>query len=109
MSFLTRLLLFLCVFAGLGTGVVHTYSHDAKDECASHCESDSHEKKLPSDHGDQDSAPHHHHCCHVVSADRVLDSLVTNVSFQEILLEISTDHSLAPEDPVYALDKPPLI
>ncbi len=106
MSFLTRLLLLLCVFAGLGTGIVHSYSHDEKDECASHCESDSHGSELPSD---QDSAPHHHHCCHVTSADRVLDSVAIKVAFQEILLEISTDHSLAPDEPVYSLDKPPLI
>ena len=108
-SFLTRLLLLLCVFAGIGTGMVHSYSHGEKDECASHCESGSHGKELPSDHDEQDSAPHHHHCCHVKSADRVLDSMAMKVAFQEILLELSTDHSLAPDEPVFSLDKPPLI
>jgi len=89
--------------------MVHSYSHGGKDECASHCGSDSHGKELPSDPDDQDSAPHHHHCCHVPSADRVLDSTALKVTFHEILLEISTDHSLAPDEPVYSLDKPPLI
>jgi hypothetical protein len=107
-SLSTRFLLMLCVFAGLATGLVHSYSHGAEDECASHCGSE-HEKKTQTDHDDQEKVPHHHTCCHFPSADRTMDAAFLPVSFRAILVEIDTDESLIPEEPVFSLDKPPLI
>jgi hypothetical protein len=92
--------------------MVHGYVHGEKDECASHCESDHRSQEEPADHDDHDdhgSAPHHHDCCHFPNADRTTDSVFGAVTFQTILVEIPTDRSLIPDEPVYALDKPPLI
>ncbi len=104
----------ICVFAGLGVGIVHGSLHAAADDCATHCVSghgdhgDSHD-----DHDGHDneggSAPHQHACCHPPSADRTSDSLALRISFQCMLVEISADRSLVPDEPVFALDKPPLI
>ena len=109
MNFLARLLLALCVFAGLAHGMVHKGSHDSHDECAAqHSEQhgDSHDSH---DDGDGKDAPHHHDCCHFPNADRAVNGVSTAIAFQHILLEISTDVTLAPDEPVFALDKPPLI
>ena len=109
MSFLTRLLLALCVFAGMGVGMVHTVAHDPHDECSaqhSHENGDAHDTH---DNGGEKDTPHHHACCHAPSAVSPMERLSTLVAFQPILVEIPTDVVLAPEEPVYALDKPPLI
>jgi hypothetical protein len=105
MSFTVRLLLALCVFAGMIGGVVHSVSHNAHDECAAHhCgDHDSHDDGAPQD------SPHHHDCCHFPSAVSARGEIGGMVAFQPILVEISPDVALAPEEPVFALDKPPLI
>jgi ABC-type Zn2+ transport system substrate-binding protein/surface adhesin len=112
MRFLTRLLLALCVLAGMANGMVHMGAHDVHDECAAHHSHDHegshHSHEDDSDNGGKD-AHHHHDCCHFPNADCSKDVVFTSISFQPILVEISTDVALAPEEPVFALDKPPLI
>ncbi len=102
-------MLFLCVFAGLCTGMTHGFMHGEKDECASHCHTDTHEKQSSDDHEDHGQAPHHHDCCHFPSADRTLGTEFVSVVFHGVRLEIITDHSRMPDSPVFPLDKPPLI
>lgn len=107
MSFFTRLLLAVCIFAGMANGLVHKASHDPHDECAAqHSHGSSHDSH---DDGDSPDAPHHHDCCHFPNADCALDHVSAAVSFRHILVEIPADVTLAPDEPVYALDKPPLI
>ena len=109
MSFLARLLIALCVFAGMASGMVHQVTHGSHDECAaqhSGCHGDTHDTH--GDDGEKD-APHHHHCCHIPTACFPLDGVSAPFTFQPILVEIPTDAPLMPEDPVFALDKPPLI
>lgn len=104
-----RLLLFLCVFAGMSAGMVHGFLHGENDRCVSHCESDHGNQGNPHDHDSPDSEPHRHACCHLPSADRVNDSLSLRIGFQCVLVEIDADRALAPDEPVFELDKPPLI
>jgi ABC-type nickel/cobalt efflux system permease component RcnA len=110
MNFFTRLLLALCVFVGMANGMLHKGSHDAHDECAaqhSHSHGGTHDSH---DDGDgTNDEPHHHDCCHFPSAVCALEGLSASIAFQPILVEISADVPLRPEDPVFALDKPPLI
>lgn len=111
MSFTFRLLLALCVSAGMASGMVHMSSHDAHDECAaqhSHDHGGTHESHDDGDAGTED-APHHHDCCHFPSADCALEVISAHRAFQHILVEIPTDVPLIPEEPVFSLDKPPLI
>lgn len=93
--------------------MAHSYSHDTDDECVMLCHSE-HEKDLPedtggSDHGDQEKAPRHHSCCHFPSADRTMEPAYLPVCFSALLVEIAIDESLAPEEPCFSLEKPPLI
>jgi len=108
-TFPARFLLMLCVFAGLGAGMAHGYIHGENHECASHCEPEHGNQQDPADHDDHGSVPHHHDCCHFPSADRTTDSVFGAVVFRTILVEISADRSLTPDEPVFSLDKPPLI
>ena len=108
-----HVLLAFCIFAGLANGMVHKGLHDSHDECAAQHSHDS--DGTHSDHdedvdgnGGKDS-PHHHECCHFPNADCSLGGVSTCVLFQQILVGISADDSLIPEEPVFALDKPPLI
>ena len=64
MSFLTRLLLALCVFAGMAHGMVHKGSHDSHDECSAQHSHDHGDMQDSHDDGDSKDAPHHHDCCH---------------------------------------------
>ena len=115
MSLLSRLFLMLCVFAGLGAGMVHGSLHGAMDHCESHCvsghghHSDSHDDHDHDHDHEGGSVPHQHTCCHPPSADRATETISLPTNFQCILVEIATDRSLAPDEPVFALDKPPLI
>lgn len=108
-TFPTRFILFLCVFAGMSVAMLHAYSHLATGECASHCDVHHGDPHDPADHDNHDSIPHHHECCHFPNADRVLDSPFASASFHCILVEISADRSPKRDEPVYTLDKPPLI
>ncbi|MBC7979714.1 MAG: hypothetical protein H7Y36_04025 [Armatimonadetes bacterium] len=109
MNCLFKLILSFCILAGLSAGMAHKVIHGNQDECTSHhsSESGSHSH----DDGDKDgnSSPHHHDCCHLPSADQPLSGFSLPVSFHSLLVEISSDHSLAPDSPVFAMDKPPLI
>lgn len=113
-----RLFIILCVFAGLLCATFHESLHGLTEECASHCSSDhgdhedSHEDSHNDDHEHKHEGgtmPHHHVCCQLPTADRASDSLSLPTSFQCILVEIVADRLLAPDEPVFALDKPPLI
>jgi hypothetical protein len=107
-----RLLIMLCVFAGLGSAMVHASLHGQTDECASHCDSShgDHEDSHDHDHDHEGgTTPHQHACCQLPTADRASDSLSLTISFQCILVEIAADRPLAPDEPVFALDTPPLI
>ena len=108
-----HILLSFCVLAGLANGMAHKGLHDSHDECAAQ-----HSHDAGGTHGDHDGdaggsgeedAPHHHDCCHFPSADFALGGVSSMITFQPILVEIPTDVSLIPEEPVFALDKPPLI
>lgn len=109
MSFLTRLLLALCVIAGMANGMLHMGTHEAHDACESQHSHEHGHTQDSHEEGDGKDAPHHHHCCHFPSAVCALDVISTMTTFQPILVEIPTDVSLIPEEPVFALDKPPLI
>lgn len=102
MSFTFRLLLALCVFAGMANGMVHKDSHDTHDECAAQHSHDD------GDGGTKD-ALHHHDCCHFPSAECMMEGIFADITFQTILVEISADVSLVQDEPVFALEKPPLI
>jgi hypothetical protein len=110
-TFSNRLILFLCVFAGMSVSMLHGYSHFATDECVSHCDAkhgDTRDRD-PADGDNHDSIPHHHECCHFPSADRVLDMTSAAVFFHSILMGITVDGTPKHDEPVFALDKPPLI
>lgn len=113
-----RFVIMFCVFAGLLCAMAHESLHGLTDECASHCDSghgdheDSHEDSHNDDHGhdhEGGTMPHHHACCQLPTADWASDSLSLPTRFQCILVEIVADRLLAPDEPVFALDKPPLI
>lgn len=109
-----RFVIMFCVFAGLLCASAHESLHGLTDECASHCDSGhgDHEDSNDEDHGhdhEGGTMPHHHACCQLPTADRASDSLSLPTRFQCILVEIAADHLLAPDEPVFALDKPPLI
>lgn len=97
----------LCVFAGLGASMVHGALHENHKDCVSHCghEHDGEQH----DHEDPGTEPHHHACCHLPNADRVKNSFSLPTVFLAVLVEIAPDRSLVPDEPVFALDKPPLI
>lgn len=102
----------LCVYAGLGSAMVHASFHGEIDKCVSHCDSGhgDHEDSNDHDHDHGDETiPHQHPCCHLPTADRASDSFSLPAIFQCILVEIAPDRPLAPDEPVFALDKPPLI
>jgi hypothetical protein len=109
-----RFVIMFCVFAGLLCASAHESLHGLTDECASRCDSGhgEHEDSNDDDHGhdhEGGTMPHHHACCQLPTADRASDSLSLPTSFQCILVEIVADRLLAPDEPVFALDKPPLI
>lgn len=124
MNLCVRLLTMLCVFAGLAVGMLHSNIHGAMEECATHCVSghghdyDSHDDH---DHGghdshdhdkhdhEGDSVPHQHTCCLTPSADRATETISLQTDFLCMLVEIDAERSLVPDEPVFALDKPPLI
>lgn len=108
-----RVLLSLCILAGFCSGMVHKGFHHSHDDCGA-----PHSHDADGDHGDHGGnvggdegkdAPHHHNCCHFPTADCTPDWISRIITFQPILVEISSDDSLIPEEPVFALDKPPLI
>jgi hypothetical protein len=108
---LARLFLMVCVSAGLGTGMIHGALHKVHDECVSHSDSDHghhHGEHHDHDH-DPGTEPHDHACCQLPSADRPKASFFLPSVFVAVLVEIAADRSLVPDEPVYALDKPPLI
>lgn len=110
MPFVTRLLLCLCVLAGMATGMVHSTVHEGHDDCAhSHSHEHHDHDGDPSHPADDSDTPHHHECCHYPAADRPLMALALPCSFLSRLVEISTERSLAPDEPLFLLDKPPLI
>ncbi|MFK7849966.1 MAG: hypothetical protein AB8D78_03210 [Akkermansiaceae bacterium] len=115
MSALFRCLLSFCIFAGMAVGIVHTNGHHSDDECT-HTHSSEHQDyggesgPHEQDHdSDSQDTPHHHDCCHYPSADRPIISLDMHCSLVAHLLEISTEHMIAPDEPLFLLDKPPLI
>jgi len=93
----------------MSVSMLHGYSHFATDECVSHCDAKHGDTRDPADGDNHDSIPHHHECCLFPNADRVLDSSFSVASFHSVLMEISVDRSPKRDEPVYALDKPPLI
>lgn len=106
MSFVLRLLLASCIFAGMSAGMIHTAHHNDNDEC---CHSQHENGSDQGDDSDQKSKVHHHNCCHFPQADRILISSALLSSFHTCLVEIPTDRTPTPDEPVFALDKPPLI
>jgi len=93
----------------MANGMVHKGVHDSHDECAAQHSHDHGGTQDAPDDGDSKDAPHHHDCCHFPSADFARDRVSAMASFQPILVGITADDSLIPDEPVFALDKPPLI
>jgi hypothetical protein len=91
----------------MGAAIAHSAFHELSDNCISHCGSD-HGNEHNDNHG-SGSEPHYHVCCHFPCADRVTNSLVLRMGFECVLVKIAADRAQAPDDPVFALDKPPLI
>lgn len=113
MSLVARIILSLCVLAGMASGMIHTAAHQSHDECAhSHHDHDA-TGDLSHSHSHDDSehpdTPHHHDCCHYPSADQPMMEISLTCSFITDLVKISNEHSLVPEEPLFLLDKPPLI
>ncbi len=107
MAFFLKQLLAFCVLAGMATAVMHGDSHADRESCTQSHEHQ-HQHDLPDSCKDHDCTPHHH-CSHLAVADRSSHERQALASFQESLMEISTEHCLFPDEPVFSLDKPPLI
>lgn len=114
-TYLTKLLLTLCVFAGVLVAMGHKNSHSDKDECAVQHGSVTGDPHNPSDdshHDDGQShdggSTHHHECCHLQNMDQGAPFAFSSVTYVN-RLEISFSHTLMPDSPVFSLDKPPLI
>ena len=92
--------------------MIHGALHKEHDDCASLCDS-GHGHHHHGDHHDHDhdpgTEPHDHACCQLPSADRANTSFSLPSVFVAVLVEIAADRPLAPDEPVYAQDKPPLI
>ncbi|MEP2775406.1 MAG: hypothetical protein ABJZ54_00615 [Luteolibacter sp.] len=115
-TYLTKLLLTLCVFAGILVAMGHKDSHSDNDECAvqhGSVSSDQHKSSDDSHHDDgqthDSGSTHHHECCHLQNMDQGAPFAFSSVSYVTHRLEVSLYHSLMPDSPVFSLDKPPLI
>lgn len=116
MSFLHKLILIFCVFAGMAIATVCKYDHFGHEACVKiyshehhHHHGENHTQP-EEDCEDHDRNPHHHHhCLQLPVADSPSLDRHAIASFNGRLLEISTERSLIPDRPFFALDKPPLI
>ena len=112
MAFYLKQLLAFCVLAGIASAAIHGNAHTHRERCTQSHGQHNHEghdhHSLPDDCNDHDCTPHHH-CCHLPVADRPSLDRQVLASFQESLMAISAEHSLIPDEPVFSLDKPPLI
>lgn len=115
-SHLTKLLLTLCVLAGILVAMGHQAGHDDNDECAAQhgsVTSHSHDPSDDSHHDDgqthDSGSTHHHECCHLQNMDQGAPFAFSSVTYVTKRLEVSLHHSLMPDSPVFSLDKPPLI
>jgi hypothetical protein len=113
MAFFLKRLLAFCALAGMASAVIHEEAHSNRQSYTHTHDHDDHHghdhHPLPSDCEDHDSTPHHHHCCHFPVADRPSLDHHALAIFHGILLEISTERSLIPDEPFFSMDKPPLI
>jgi hypothetical protein len=107
MSAILKRFLAFCILAGMATAAMHGSAHTDREICT---ESHGHHDHPGPPDGckDHDSAPHHH-CCHLAVADRPSSGRISLTAFQGSLMKISNEHSLIPDEPVFSLDKPPLI
>ena len=116
-GWLTWLLVF-GVIAGLGGRVLavdHTHSKPKTQESHQCCGDHHHDDSAPADgdHGpDCPPGPHDHHshaCCHpapLAGADVQCPGLAPPAALR---LDVTWHRTFRPEEPVFALDKPPLI
>jgi len=130
-SFLVRFVLALLLIVGVFVGTVgraSSYTHVSCEisECgepATQCEDRSSSKSecCPSegivkssgskDTDEQNHTEHHHHhiCCGMPSLITNDDKRVGFIGLDGIRTGLSMEHSVAPENPVFELDTPPLI
>lgn len=116
-SHLTKLLLTLCVLAGILVAMGHKAGHSDNDECAAQHGVVSHDQHGSSDDGShhddghthKGGSTHHHECCHLQNMDQPKPFALSSVTFATRRLEVTLYNSLMPDSPVFALDKPPLI
>jgi hypothetical protein len=110
-----KLVIALCVFAGMATAGLCEYHHVAHDHHTAdhfHDDHDSHHDShsQPGDCENHDEAPHHHHhCLQLPVADRPAVDHYAFAVFHVDLMKIPAEISLIPDEPVFSLDKPPLI
>ncbi len=112
MAFFLKQLIAFCVLAGMASAVMHENVHSDHKTCAQtheHSDHHGHDHPLPDDCEDHEGSPHHHHCCHFPIADRPSLDRHAFTSFHGRLLEIPNETSLIPDEPVFGMDKPPLI
>jgi len=98
---------------GLCSGIAFPVADDdCVEACSSHCE-EAAPCEHPGDSHDEECPPTHHHhdgCVHSVAHAWLVDAspvALANVSFE--LGRLDGGDELAPDGPVYVLDKPPLI
>ena len=101
------------VIAGL-CGRVLALDHVHPKEQASHCCDHDHDSGSDDDHHSPDCppGPHEHHthaCCHQAPLAGVELQQHRVLSPDAVWLRVSWLTSLPPDEPVFALDKPPLI
>jgi hypothetical protein len=110
MSVILKQLFALCIIAGMVTAAMHGSAHADRESCTqSHDHHDHHDHpSAPENCKDHDCTPHHH-CSHLTVADRPSSGRLSLTAFHGSLMKISTEHSLIPDEPVFSLDKPPLI
>jgi hypothetical protein len=111
MGYHLKWLMAFCICAGMASAMIHENIHADHDHCGDAHEH--HHDDFPTHPDDcqdhEDGGPHHRHCCHSPIADRPSQDRPTFVIFHGRLLEISSEHSLIPDEPFFSLDKPPLI
>lgn len=103
-------LLVLGVIAGLGgrvLGLDHVHPHEEASHCCGHGDDgDTHTPDCPPEPHDH---PHSHACCHPAPLAGPEPTQQHLLLPEAVWLRVAWFTALPPDEPVFALDKPPLI